>query len=427
MVYGTASLTDVVSPEALEAPPGSTARIALGLAPDAVVAPGSVEEVVELLEWAQATGVGVIPVGTGAHLGDRRPARSYIALSTARMSGIEIYEPADLTLTAAAGTPLTELSRISGEHRQWLPMDPMGAPNRTLGGLASTGASGPLWAGYGHVRNHVLGMTVVCGDGRTLRLGGRVVKNVAGFDLIKPMVGSLGRLAVVTSVTMRLFPVPAVDRVLVLEAAEPAALVSAARAVATAPILPASIVLSFRSETAVLLVRLHGAEDTVDADQSTLEAHAGVSFVAREGPEAEALLATTRDAGEDAEVLLHARALPSKLGALLTLTRNALVGANAGVDGGANSNATGGVDGVADGVVVADVAEGSARVAFTGADVSDVVQAVRAGAEELGGTVVVDRCAVHVDPGALSTSRSAAAQEIGDGVKRLFDPGGVLL
>ena len=420
-VHGAAPLTDVVSPEALEAPPSSTARIALGRAPDAVVAPGSVEEVVEVLEWAQATGVGVIPVGTGAHVGDRRPERSYIALSTARMGGIEIYEPADLTLTAAAGTPLTELARISGEHRQWLPMDPMDAPNRTLGGLAATGVSGPLWAGYGHVRNHVLGMTVVCGDGRTLRLGGRVVKNVAGFDLIKPMVGSRGRLAVVTSVTMRLFPVPAVDRVLVLEAAEPAALVSVARAVATAPILPASIVLSFRPEAAMLLVRLHGAEDTVDADQSTLEARAGVSFVAREGLEAEALLAATRDAGADAEVLLHAHARPSQLGALFDLTRGAL--ANAGVDGGAD----GGVDGVVDSVVVTDVAEGSARIAFTGADASDVVQAVRAGAEELGGTVVVDRCAVHADPAALSTSRSPAAQEIGDGVKRLFDPGGVLL
>jgi glycolate oxidase FAD binding subunit len=417
----------VVSPEALEALPGSTVRIALGRAPDTVVAPGSVDEVVELLEWAQATGVGVIPVGTGAHVGDRRPERSYIALSTARLRGIEIYEPADLTLTAAAGTPLTELARISGEHRQWLPLDPMDAPNRTLGGIAATGVSGPLWAGYGHVRNHVLGMTVVCGDGRTLRLGGRVVKNVAGFDLIKPMVGSRGRLAVVTSVTIRLFPVPAVDRVLVLEAAEPAALVSAARAVATAQILPASIVLSFRPEAAMFLVRLHGAQDTVDADQSTLEAHAGVSFVAREGPEAEALLATTRDAGANAEVLLDARALPSQLGALVDLTRGVLLRASAGVDGGADSSADRAVGGVVDSVVVMDVAEGSARIAFTGPDANDVVQAVRAGAEELAGAVVVDRCAAHADPAALSTLRSPAAQEIGDGLKRVFDPGGVLL
>ncbi|MCH7530399.1 MAG: FAD-binding protein [Gemmatimonadetes bacterium] len=408
MTVGSATpLSDVVSAEALELPPSGSARIALGREPDAVVAPGSVEEVVELLAWAHAAAVGVIAVGTGAHLRDRRPELPYIVLSAARLSGVEMYEPADLTLTAGAGTPLAELAGVAGEHRQWLPFDPMDVPNRTLGGLAVAGVTGPLWALYGHVRNHVLGMTVVCGDGRTLRLGGRVVKNVAGFDLIKPMVGSRGRLAVVTSVTVRLFPVPVVDRVLVLEAAEPAALVPAARAVATAPTLPASIVLSFSTGAASLLVRLHGAEDTVDADQRMLEAHAGVSFASREGPEAEALLATTRDAGADAEVLLHACTLPSELGALLDLIRGTLVGV--------------------DSVVVADVAEGSARVAFSGVAPSDVVQAVRAGAEALGGTVAVDRCPIDASPAALSTPLSPAAREIGDGLKRLFDPGGVLL
>jgi len=406
-VSSSTPLTDVVSAEALEAPPDVMALIALGRTPDAVVAPGSVEEVVELLRWAQANAVGVIPMGTGAHVADRRPERAYIALSTRRLRGIEIYEPADLTLTAGAGTLLAELADLSREHRQWLPFDPMDGPNRTLGGLAAAGVTGPLWASYGHVRNHVLGMTVVCGDGRTLRLGGRVVKNVAGFDLIKPMVGSQGRLAVVTSVTVRLFPLPAVDRVLVLEAAEPAALVEAARAVATAPILPASIVLSFGTAIASLLVRLHGAEDTVDADQRTLEAHAGVTFTRRDGSEAEALLATTRDAGMDADVVLHARTLPSQLGALLDLTRGALE--------------------AADGLVVADVAEGSARIAFTCAHASDVVRAMGAAVEGLGGTVAVDRCTVDTNPAALSTPLSPATREIGDGVKRLFDPGGVLL
>src|SRR5680860_1056589 len=104
-------------------------------------------------------------------------------LSTARMSGVEIYEPADLTLTAGAGTPLRELAEALAPHDQWLPFDPPDADGRTLGGLVAAGLSGPLAAGYGPLRNHVLGATVVCGDGRVLRLGGRVVKNVAGFDL----------------------------------------------------------------------------------------------------------------------------------------------------------------------------------------------------------------------------------------------------
>ena len=408
MTVGSATpLSDVVSPEALEPASGGSARLVLGREPDAYVSPGSVQEVVEVLEWARATSSAVLPVGTGAHVGDRRAERPYVALSTARMTGIEIYEPADLTLTAKAGTGLAELGGMTGEHRQWLPFDPMDAAKRTLGGLAATGVTGPLWAGYGHVRNHVLGMTVVCGDGRALRLGGRVVKNVAGFDLIKPMVGSRGRLAVITAVTVRLFPVPTLDRVLVLEAADLVSVVPTARAVATARTLPASIVLSLSTGAASFLVRLHGADETVDADQRMLEAHAGVSFAAKEGTEAEALLAATRDAGADAEVLLYASTLPSQLGALLDSIQGALRGVDC--------------------VVVADVAEGCARVAFSGAGYSDAVLEMCAGVEALGGTVAVHRCPIDASPAALSTPLSPDAHEIGEGVKRIFDPSGVLL
>ena len=410
-VSGATSLAEVVSAEALvELQADGALTIALGREPDAVVAPGSVEEMVELLAWAASAAVGVMPVGTGTHVWDRRPEGPYVALSTARLTGVEIYEPADLTLTAGAGTRMGELARVAGEHSQWLPFDPMDVPNRTLGGLAAAGLTGPLSSGYGHVRNHVLGMTVVCGDGRTLRLGGRVVKNVAGFDLIKPVVGSRGRLAVIVSLTARLFPLPAVDRVLVLEAPEPEELVQAARAVATAPTLPASVVVSSPTDAAsMLLVRLHGARETVDADQRNLESHAGVSFAAKEGSQANALLAATRDAGAHADVLLRLSALPSQLGALLGLIGDASVGLH--------------------GAVVADVNEGSVRVALSGVgtESAGVVQSVRSGAEALGGAVVVERCPVDADPAALSTSLSPAAREIGDGLKRVFDPSGVLL
>ena len=409
-------LADVVSAEALVESGGeggsrvAFAHLALGREPDAVVAPGSIEEVVALLAWAESNSVGVIPVGTGTHLGDRRPAGPYVVLSTERLSGVEIYEPADLTLTAKSGTRVGDLARVAEEHRQWLPFDPMDVPNRTLGGLASAGVTGPLWAGYGHLRNHVLGMTVVCGDGRVLRLGGRVVKNVAGFDLIKPMVGSRGRLAVITSLTVRLFPLPAVDKVLLLEGAEVSSLLPAARAMATAPILPASVVLSdSRDGGSTLLVRLHGARETVDADQRTLESHAGVLFAVAEGSQATELLTATRDAGADAAIRLCLRALPSQLGALLHVARGPMAGMNE--------------------ELMADVIEGSARLAWSGAttDAALVIEELRSGAESLGGTVTVDRCPVGMDPAALSSRLSADAREIGEGVRRIFDPGGVLL
>ncbi|MDE0729622.1 MAG: FAD-binding oxidoreductase, partial [Longimicrobiales bacterium] len=173
---------------------------------ETVVAPGSTEEVATLLKWASEMGVRVVPIGTGAHMCPRYPRDPFIVLTTSRLKEIQHYEPADLTMTASAGASIRDLSTATAIHGQWLPFDPPDVPNRTLGGLVATGLSGPLWAGYGQLRNHVLGATIVCGDGRALRLGGKVVKNVAGFDILKLMVGSRGELAVITSVTVRLFP-----------------------------------------------------------------------------------------------------------------------------------------------------------------------------------------------------------------------------
>lgn len=266
------ALADALPPEAL----GDTAD-APGLAGpvEAFIRPGDPAEVSEALSWARGEGATVLPVGTGRHIPRIVAPGRCAVLSTGRMSGVTIYEPADLTLTALAGTPLSALRDVLAPHAQWLPFDPPDVEGRTLGGLVASGLSGPLAAGYGALRNHVLGATVVLGDGRRLRLGGRVVKNVAGFDLLRPVVGSLGGLCVVTEICVRLFPEPKVDRLLITRADTPSALVGAARAVARAPVVPASSVLVSEADAsgggAALLVRLHGARPTVDADQRTFE------------------------------------------------------------------------------------------------------------------------------------------------------------
>lgn len=266
------TLADALPPEAL----GDVAE-APGLAGsvEALIRPGDPAEVSEALAWARAEGTTVVPVGTGRHLHRVVAPVRCAVLTTERMSGVTIYEPADLTLTALAGTPLSVLRDELAPHAQWLPFDPPDVEARTLGGLVASGLSGPLATGYGALRNHVLGATVVLGDGRRLRLGGRVVKNVAGFDLLRPVVGSLGGLCVVTEICVRLFPEPKVDRLLITRADTPSALVGAARAVARAPVVPASSVLVAGADAlgggAALLVRLHGARPTVDADQRTFE------------------------------------------------------------------------------------------------------------------------------------------------------------
>ena len=293
--------------------------------PECVVRPESVEEVAEVLRWASAEGVGVLPICSGRHVSlssEDRELRRWVVLATDRLSGIETYEAADLTVTAGAGTPMSTVDAALRANRQWAPFDPPHGLARSLGGLAAEAAHGPLWMGYGELRNHVLGMTVVTGDGRILRLGGRVVKNVAGFDVLKPMTGSRGSLSVITSVTIRAFPEPAEDRVLTLSASKTDELLEAAARIGTAPVLPVSCVVTGTSASgsasagARLLVRLHGAPVTVDADQRTLEAHLGTSLDTIAPDDRSALLGDVSDRGSESAVCVEVSVLPSLLGPL---------------------------------------------------------------------------------------------------------------
>lgn len=288
-----------------------------GRRPEAVVRPASPDEVATLMAWANREGVGVLPVASGRRARPVRGDGRYVVLESGGMSGITEYEAADLTLTAGAGTPFAEVTAALAEHSQWAPFDPPLAPGRSLGGLVSAGLSGPLHMGYGDLRNHVLGMTVVTGDGRVLRLGGRVVKNVAGFDVLKAVVGSRGTLAVITSVVLRAFPIPLVDRVLVLDGESVQELLAVALEVGTAPILPvSSVVVDALAEVGgrpALIVRLHGALETVDADQARLEDHIGRTF--RGGSDVD--LGRVRDRAGAGEVLVTVSARPSRLGEVL--------------------------------------------------------------------------------------------------------------
>ena len=137
-----------------------------------------------------------------------------VHLSLERLDALHEHEPADLTATVGAGLDLERLAASLEGAGQWLPVDAPGWRTRTVGGLVAGGRWGPLHVGYGTPRDHVLGATLVTGDGRVLELGGKVVKNVAGFDLLRLVVGSRGRLGVVVRATVRLYPLPAADRTL---------------------------------------------------------------------------------------------------------------------------------------------------------------------------------------------------------------------
>lgn len=159
------------------------------------------------LAAAQAAGGRVLPAGLGLRGGPGAPPeRVDLVLSTRALAGLTAFEPGDQVVTARAGTPLDRLQAELGTHGLWLPVSPRPG---SLGGLLATGEDGPLELGHGRVRERVLGATVALGDGTLATGRGRVVKNVAGYDLPRLLVGSLGTLGVIVEATLRVQPIPA--------------------------------------------------------------------------------------------------------------------------------------------------------------------------------------------------------------------------
>jgi glycolate oxidase FAD binding subunit len=149
-------------------------------------------------------------IGVGAETKPRLSDVDAVKISTREMRGITEYDPSEFTFTALAGTPVKEIIETLAEKGQYLPFDPMLVEaGSTIGGVVASGLSGPGRFRFGGVRDFILGVRFVDGMGRLLRLGGKVVKNAAGFDVPKFLVGSLGRFGVIGEVTFKVFPKPA--------------------------------------------------------------------------------------------------------------------------------------------------------------------------------------------------------------------------
>jgi glycolate oxidase subunit GlcD len=209
------------------------------------VEPDSAEEVCELLRDAERGGRKVFPVGACVQhdLRDDSLPVNAVVLKTTRMAHLVEHEPADLVATAEAGMTLADFNREVGRAGQWLPLDPPGGASATLGGIVATGASGAQALGYGAPRSYVLGMKVALAGGRVIRVGGRVVKNVAGYDLCKLFTGSQGTLGVILEITFKLRPRPRREATLVARSSDLPALLDAARAVVGSQLLPVSVEL----------------------------------------------------------------------------------------------------------------------------------------------------------------------------------------
>ncbi len=145
-----------------------------------------------------------------------------ITLSTSQLNRILMYEPRDLTISVGAGITYEELSRTLAPNRQMIPLDPVFSDKATIGGIVASNSSGPRRRAYGTARDLVIGMTFATLEGKLVQSGGMVVKNVAGLDMGKLMIGSWGTLAALTSVNFKLVPMPAVESTLMLAVDSPA-------------------------------------------------------------------------------------------------------------------------------------------------------------------------------------------------------------
>jgi glycolate dehydrogenase FAD-binding subunit len=185
------------------------ARTIDGLTPREVASPSTAEELASALKAATNVGHAVAAVGGGTQLDlGMPPARLDLVIETTRLNKVVEYEPADLTVTVEAGMRFSELQRILGEQGQMLALDPPVEASATVGGVIATNASGPLRFAYGTARDLVIGTRVANPDGTITHAGGRVVKNVAGYDLNKLYIGSLGTLAILVELSFKLAPIP---------------------------------------------------------------------------------------------------------------------------------------------------------------------------------------------------------------------------
>jgi FAD/FMN-containing dehydrogenase len=240
------------------------------------VTPESADTLALVCRLAHDEGWTIRVEGRGTWLPGDAPAD--LAVSTRALDAVVSVSAADLVATVQAGATVDAVRRALTEQRMWLAVDPPGRPERTLGSVAATATSGPLREGFGPVRDHVLGCTVVTGDGRIVRAGGRVVKNVAGFDLAKLHVGGFGAFGIITELHLRLRALPETDVTLALRG-DRDPLTFAARELDEAGLTPAAMELVSPALAAepewVLALRLTGLADAVRAEIDQISNMAG--------------------------------------------------------------------------------------------------------------------------------------------------------
>jgi len=372
------------------------------------VIPDSAAAVAERVRDARSTRTPLRITGARQWLDAGRPCSAANELSLAALRGVTEYERGDFTITVGAATPLAEIDAVTAREGQWLALQPFGSADGTIGATIATASWGPLASAYGTPRDQLLGCEVVTGVGEVVHAGGRVVKNVAGFDLSRLMTGAWGTLGAITEVTVRLRARPELDRTLAIAAeGEGDAFSSAAwQWLRRSPCAPLAAELCSATLAArlglegrpVLLVRLGGnepfvraAEQSVAALGTTMEVNADIW----------ARLRTLEPSGA---AVVRLGTLPSELGAVWSAASSVVE------RGGGWAHAT--------------LERGVVRCVVPASDSEEEPERIRGIIEQLPapGSRIVERV-----PAPLWDSIPApAGDRLSSAVRRTFDPGGVL-
>lgn len=291
------------------------------------VSPDTAQGVALVCRLAREEGWKVRLEGYGTWL--EPDAEADLVLSTRGLDRVISVSPSDLVASVEAGTPFDRLTRRLAEHRMWLAIDPPGRPERSIGSIAATATWGPIRAGFGPIRDHVLGTTIVAGDGRVLTSGGRVVKNVAGYDLTKLHIGSFGAFGIMTQFHLRLRTLPRADLTMTATGSRDA-LTFAGRTVMESGVDCAALELLSPSVAAqadwVLAARFLGTQPAVHAGAGLLQAETDLTWRTLEPTDSSALWGLARRAPLSGPVTVRLGVLIDGLDECLDLLERTVTG-----------------------------------------------------------------------------------------------------
>jgi len=387
-----------------------------GLRPSLIARPGSEEEVQECLRVCAEHKATVVPAGQMTWLESGNPMHSIeLMLSLERMRRIVDYSPPDLTATVESGLKLTEFNEMTLAERQWLPLDPPGLSSSSLGAVVSCNSSGPLRLGFGSPRDYVIGMNLVHADGATSKSGGRVAKNVAGYDMNKLYVGSYGTLAIITQITFKLRPVPDFSSTLLISSSQTRNLFELASNNAGSELQPASVVLTHQLPESIgicaqedaLLIRFIDNEAAVRAQVdkviSTADRSQDVSILSQ--LQADVLWPAVAD--------LSQRKTLVKVSVPISAVRTFFEEI---------------IRSVSDCIASVDLGTGIIRLALDDTDVSviELIKRFRDSVAKVDGTVVIERAPLEVRRSVDSWGELRSTAALMKAIKAAFDPQSLL-